>query len=126
MDDIVITSPFSSLIAFLKSFLYTQFKLKDLGILKYFLGLEIAWSSKGIMLSQRHYALQLLGDTSFLGSKLANLPMDPNDSLTVNDGDPLSSLDHSQYRMLIGRLLYLTLSRPDITFVVHLFSQFVS
>ena len=126
VDDIVITSPSSSLIDSLKSFFYTQFKLKDLGNLKYFLGLEIAQSSKGILLSQRHYALQLLEDTGFLGSKPAHLPMDPNVSLNVHDGDPLSSSDHSQYRRLIGRLLYLTLFRPDITFVVHRFSQFVS
>ena len=110
----------------MKSFLYTQFKLKDLGILKYFIGFEIARSSKGIILSQRHYTLQLLEDTGFLGAKPVVLPMDPKLQLNRSNGEPLSASNHSQYRCLIGRLLYLTLSRPDITFVVHRLSQFVS
>ena len=52
--------------------------------------------------------------------------MDPNTPLTFSNGDLLSLAEHSQYRRLVGRLLYLTLSRPDITFVVHHLSQFVS
>ena len=91
VDDIVITSPSVEDIAQLKQLLYSQFKLKDLGSLKYFLGLEIARSSTGIVLSQRHYALQLLEDTSFLASKLALLPMDPKLQRNSTDGELLSN-----------------------------------
>ena len=124
VDDIVITGPSHDLITALKCFISSQFKLKDLESLKYFLGLEIARSSTGIVLSQRHYALQILEDTGFLACKTATVPMDPKVQLNSTDGVPLT--DSSQYRRLVGRLLYLTLSRPDIMFAVHRLSQFVS
>ncbi|KAL5544289.1 hypothetical protein UlMin_008073 [Ulmus minor] len=121
VDDIIITSPNTHVIASLKTFLHDHFKLKDLGFLKYFLGLEIAKSSQGLNLSQRHYTLQLLEDTGYLACKPANLPMDPKVSLSADAGDLLA--DISQYRRLIGRLLYLTLSRPDITFAIRAYSD---
>ncbi|XP_024024810.1 uncharacterized protein LOC112092560 [Morus notabilis] len=124
VDDIVITSPSLDTVQQLKSFLHTQFKLKDLGSLKYFLGLEIARSSSGIVLSQRHYTLQLLEDTGFLASKPVSVPMDPKLQLNATDGDLLP--EASQYRRLIGRLLYLTLSRPGISYAVHKLSQFMA
>ena len=98
--------------------------MKDLGSLKFFLGLEIACAASGIVLSQRHYVLQLLEDTGFLGCKPAQLPMDPKMPLTASDGILLTN--PSQYRQLIGCLLYLPLSRLDITFAVHKLSQFVA
>ena len=72
VDDIVITGPNYKVIDSLKHFFHRTSKLKDLGCLKYFLGLKIAKSAKGIVLSQRHYTLQLLEDTCYL---LVNLPI---------------------------------------------------
>lgn len=86
--------------------------------------MEIARSSSGILLTQRHYTLQLLEDTGFLASKPTFVPMEPHLHLTATDGDLL--LDATLYRRLIGRLLYLILSRPDITFAVHQLSQYFS
>ena len=60
----------------------------------------------------------------FLASKPSSVPMDPNIHLNASDGELVP--DSSSYRRLIGRLLYLTLSRPDISFVVHQLSQYVS
>ena len=57
-------------------FLDNKFKLKDLGTLKYFLGLEVARIEKGISLCQRKFTLELLANTSLLVSKLANVPME--------------------------------------------------
>lgn len=109
MDVIIITGASSVDIDHLKAHLDYVFKLKELGTLRYFLGLELARSSKGIILSQRNYALQLLEDTGFLASKPVSLPMDPCVKLQATTGDLLADL--SSYRRLIGKLLYLTVSR---------------
>ncbi|XP_068655247.1 uncharacterized protein [Aristolochia californica] len=100
------------------------FKLKDLGCLKHFLGLEITHSKAGIVLSQRHYTLQLLEDSGYLACKPTRVPMDPKLHLTATDSDLLPDITH--YRWLVGKLLYLTLSRPDITFAIHKLTQFVA
>ena len=79
----------------LKTFLHSQFKLKDLGCLKYFLGLEIAQYATGIVLSQRHHRLQLLEDTRYFACKPTYVPMDLKVQLKAHDGVVLS--DVSQY-----------------------------
>lgn len=65
-----------------------------------------------------------MDDTGYLACKPTNTPMDLRNQLNANDGEPISNC--YQYRRLIGRLLYLTLSRPDISFDVHKLSQFIS
>ena len=124
VDDIILTGPSQSVIESLKAFLHGQFKFKDLGSLKYFLGLEIARSSQGLVLSQHQYTLKLLEDTVYLACKSVLVPMDPESPLIATQGDLLD--DPSSYRRFIGRLLYLTLSRPDITYDVYQLIQFLA
>lgn len=81
-----------------------QFKLKDLGQLKYFLGIEVARSQHGINLSQRKYALEILEDTGFLVAKPSRFPVEKNMSLTQSDGRLLD--DAAAYIRLVGRLIY--------------------
>jgi hypothetical protein len=76
VDDIVLTGNDFSEIQLVKSFLNDKFKIKDLGQLRYFLGLEVARSSSGIMLNQRNYTLELLSDTGMLAAKPSLTPYD--------------------------------------------------
>ncbi|KAM1377387.1 hypothetical protein ACFX1Q_038885 [Malus domestica] len=123
VDDIILAGNNIQAIEDIKSFLTKQFKLKDLGQLKYFLGIEIARSSKGIALSQRKYALEILEDAGYLGAKVATSPMEQNLSLRKDEGQCIT--DPSSYRRLIGRLIYLTITRPDLVYAVHILSQFM-
>ncbi|XP_071933222.1 uncharacterized protein [Coffea arabica] len=115
VDDIVITGNDAAGISSLKTFLHSQFQTKDLGLLKYFLGIEVAKSRKGIFLSQRKYVLDLLSETGKLGAKPASTPMIPNLQLT-KEGELLE--DPGRYRRLVGKLNYLTVTRPDIAYSI--------
>lgn len=123
VDDIVITGSDQDGIQKLKQHLFTHFQTKDLGKLKYFLGIEIAQSSSAVVLSQRKYALDILEETGMLDCKPVDTPMDPNVKLVPGQGEPLG--DPGRYRRLVGKLNYLTITRPDISFPVSVVSQFL-
>lgn len=124
VDDIVLVSDSTHEISKIKEALDNTFGIKDLGLLKFFLGLEVAHSSKGISLCQRQYCLNLLLDSGCLGSKPTSTPMEPGSHLHQDDG-PLFH-DVECYWRLVGRLLYLTTTRPDISFAVQQLFQFLS
>jgi hypothetical protein len=123
VDDIIIATNDSTSISPLTYFLDTQFKLKDLGPLKFFLGLEIARNSKGISICQKKYALDILEDDGLLAAKPVTFPMETNLKLSRTSGESL--VDPTSYRRLVGRLLYLTITRPDIAYSVQILSQFM-
>lgn len=123
VDDILVTSPNLQMIDDLKVFLDNAFKIKDLGKLGYFLGIEAKMDDSGLNLCQRKYALDILAEAGFLECKPVNTPMVPGYQLHHNDGTALS--DITGYRRLVGRLLYLTATRPDISYAVQQLSQFI-
>ncbi|CAL1398262.1 unnamed protein product [Linum trigynum] len=123
VDDVVLTGNDAGFISQVKSFLDSRFSIKDLGPLKYFLGIEVARSPEGIVLSQRKYTLDILKDAGVTGARPSSFPMEQNHSLTQPADDVIP--DISSYRRLIGRLLYLTVTRPDITYAVNVLSQHV-
>ena len=123
VDDIVVTGSDQDGIQKLKQHLFTHFQTKDLGKLKYFLGIEIVQSSSGVVLSQQKYALHILEETGMLDGKPVDTPMDPNVKLVPGQGESLG--DPGRYRRLVGKLNYLIITRPDISFPVSIVSQFL-
>ncbi|XP_057992186.1 retrovirus-related Pol polyprotein from transposon RE1 isoform X4 [Hevea brasiliensis] len=116
VDDIVITGNDHVGISKLKQHLSSQFQTKDLGKLKYFLGIAVAQSMTGITISQRKYALDILTEMGMLDCRHADTLMDPNVKLVPGQGKPLK--DPSRYRRLVGKLNYLTIMCPDISFAI--------
>jgi Reverse transcriptase (RNA-dependent DNA polymerase) len=123
IDDVIIIENSNEKIEKVKKYLKKEFDIKDLGQLSYFLGVEIATSSKGLFLSQQKYVLDLLKETEKLGLKPAGTPMETNVKLGTNNGEPLPNIE--QYQRLVGKLIYLTVTRLDITFAVSMVSQFM-
>ncbi|KAA0057482.1 putative mitochondrial protein [Cucumis melo var. makuwa] len=124
VDDMIITGNDPQAISDLQHYLGQHFEMKDLGSLNYFLGFEVSRRSDGYLLSQAKYASDLLARSGITNSNTASTPLDPNVHLTPYDGVPLEEV--SLYRQLVGSLIYLTVTRPDIAYVVHIVSQFMA
>lgn len=116
VDDVLVASRSLSLIQELKQFLHQAFTIKDHGEAKYFLCMEIIRSSKGTSLNQRKYILDMLSTVGLLGSKSATTLFPTGLIIHTKSGDLLTDLE--TYRRLIGQLLYLNLTRPDISYVI--------
>nr|GEV02947.1 hypothetical protein [Tanacetum cinerariifolium] len=114
VDDILLAGNNNSLINCLKHQLDIKFSIKDLGNLNYYLGIEFLRNKTGITMTQRKYALELLSTTGILDVKPSHIPIDPNIKLNDTDGDPLQ--DASLYKTLVGKLFYLTITRPDLSY----------
>ncbi|XP_059436891.1 uncharacterized mitochondrial protein AtMg00810-like [Corylus avellana] len=123
VDDVAIAINDPQAVSFFITLLNDRFKLKDLGSLKYFLGLEITRSTEGLSVCQQKYALEILEDSGLLAAKPVKFPLEQNLKLSKDEGDLIS--DSTSYRRLVGMLLYLTITRPDLAFSVQIFSQFM-
>ncbi|XP_020960529.1 uncharacterized protein LOC107647274 [Arachis ipaensis] len=123
VDDLVIAGNNGDAINKFKQYLHKCFHMKDLGRLKYFLGVEVARSSKEIFLCQRKYALDIITEAGLLAAKLAATPCEENHRLASAAGLVLSY--PSMYRRFVGRLIYLCFTRPDLAYNVHVLSQFI-
>ncbi|XP_016650515.1 PREDICTED: uncharacterized mitochondrial protein AtMg00810-like [Prunus mume] len=123
VDDIIVTGNDTEEQLKLQKYLSQEFEMKDLGDLKYLLGIEVARSKIGIFMCQRKYVIDLLTETGMLGCKLADTAIEMNQKLCEDmDQEPTKK---EQYQRLFGRLIYLAHIRPDIAYVVRVVSQFM-
>ena len=97
-----------------------EFEIKELGKLKYFLSLEVTYSTQGIFISQQKYVTDLLAETGKIGCKPISTPMDPNHKLGEAKKEPV--VDKRMYQRLVGRLIYLAHTRLDIAYLVSVIS----
>jgi histone deacetylase 1/2 len=125
VDDIIVASSSTAATEALLKDLQADFAPKDLGELHYFLGIEVKKVCDGILLTQHKYTLDLLHRVGMTGCKPMNTPMSSTDKLTLHDGEPLGSKDSTEYRSIVGALQYLTLTRPNISFVVNKVCQYL-
>ncbi|KAK9741362.1 hypothetical protein RND81_03G100000 [Saponaria officinalis] len=93
-------------------------------MIKYFIGLEITRSDEGIYINQRKYIMDILTDTGMEKAKSAPFPLPRGLHLTIDEGEILP--EPEVYRTLIGRMLYLNITRPDLSYAVQHLSQFLS
>ena len=123
VDDFVIAGNDLQAINKFKEHLSKCFHMKDLGKLKYFLGIEVSRGQDGICLSQRKYALDIIAEMGLLGCKPSAVPIELNHRL-ASISSPI--YEHPEkYRRLVGRFIYLSLIRPDLSYAVHILSQFM-
>nr|GEY05871.1 putative ribonuclease H-like domain-containing protein [Tanacetum cinerariifolium] len=123
VDDMVITGNDVEDIKGLKEGLFTEFEMKDLGNLKYFLGIKVLRSPKGIFIFQKKYILDLLVEIGMINCKPADTPMMVNQKLFMEKKAKLA--DRNRYQRLVGKLIYLSHTRPDITYAVGVVTRFM-
>ncbi|XP_039134341.1 uncharacterized mitochondrial protein AtMg00810-like [Dioscorea cayenensis subsp. rotundata] len=106
-----------------KERMMNMFEMSDLVSLKYFLGLEVRQLKETLMVSQRRYAEELLRNAGMLNCKPVSSPINSNEKLKVEDGS--GKVNSSKYRKMVGGLLYLIHTRPDIMYDVSVTSRFM-
>nr|GEV65681.1 putative RNA-directed DNA polymerase [Tanacetum cinerariifolium] len=123
VDDMVITGNDEEEIKRLKEGLLTEFEMKDLRNLKYFFGIKVLRSPKRIFICQKKYILDLLAEIGMINCKPADTPMMVNQKIFMEKKAKLA--DRNRYQRLVGKLIYLSHTRPDISYAVGVVSRFM-
>ncbi len=123
VDDLIITRNSNEDISDLKKLLKQEFEMKDLGELRYFFDIEVIQSPKGIWLLQRQYALNKLSKYGMTSCKPISIPLEQNVKVSADERDLLE--DTTMYRCIVGSLIYMTITRPDLSYAVGVVSQFM-
>lgn len=124
VDDLIFTGNDETMLKHFKSSMKREFEMTDLGKMKYFLGVEVIQDSEGIFISQRKYAKEILERFNLQNANHVKNPIVPGVKLT-EDGDE-NRVDSTVYKQLVGSLMYITTTRPDLMFVVCLLSRYMS
>ena len=123
VDDLIITGTPKKEIDLFKSQMKDKFEMSDLGLLAYYLGIEVTQTGGEITIKQTGYIDKILKDTSMTDSNDTKIPMDPGTKLVKAEDGEL--VDATYYRSLIGSLRYLLHTRPDLSYSVGLLSRFM-
>lgn len=108
IDNILLTGNNKNEIQAVKQFLNTEFTIRDLGEVDYFLSIQLIHTKDGVGVSQRKYIRDILQETNMLDAKPVDTPFVTVCKITKTEGKELSNL--SKYKRLVGRLLYLTVT----------------
>ncbi|GKB86161.1 zinc finger, CCHC-type containing protein [Tanacetum coccineum] len=123
VDDLIITGSHTQDIVEFKEQMKNEFKMSDLGLLAYYLGIEVSQKKWGIALRQTCYARKLLEQFGMQYCNLTKSPMEPK--LKVDNDEGGEEIDSNEYRRLVGCLRYLTHTRPDLSYSVGITSRFM-
>ncbi|XP_016704211.1 uncharacterized mitochondrial protein AtMg00810-like [Gossypium hirsutum] len=123
IDDLLVTGCKSELIENFKKQIQDVFEMTDLGLMTYFLGMEVNQSELGVFISQQIFALKLLSEFSMSKCKTASTPVALGEKLSSTS--EYDRVDEKGYKILVGYLLYLTATRPDIMYAVSLLLRFM-
>jgi hypothetical protein len=123
VDDLIITGGDVGAITKFKVQMQRIFRMSDLGLLSYYLGLEVTQGAHGIMLRQSAYATKVLEKAGLAGCNASATPMEPKLKLLKESTTP--SVDATEYRSLIGSLRYLCNSRPNLAYSVGYLCRFM-
>eukprot|EP00253_Pinus_taeda_P030394 PITA_30394 len=123
VDDVIFTGNDDQLIKNFKSVMKEEFEMTDMGFLRYFLGIEVDQNEKGIFISQARYVNQVLSRFNMEECKAAITPTVMG--LKLSREDSSKDFDPSLYKSIVGSLIYLTATRPDIMYVVSFISIFM-
>lgn len=124
VDDLIYTGNSLKMMNDFKSSMKNEFSMTDLGKMKYFLGIEVTQQNDFIHISQRKYTLELLNRFDMVSCNSVLVPMVPGTKVCRAENDELA--DETVYKQLIGSLIYITATRPDIMYAVSLLSRYMS
>ena len=123
VDDLIFTGNDETLVKEFKVSMKNEFDMTNLGRMKFFLGVEVMQTSKGIYMSQKKYAQEILERFGMENSNPTKTLMVPGCKLTKDEGG--IKVDSTQYKQIIGSLMYLTVTRPDLMYVMSLVSRYM-
>ncbi|KAK8628127.1 hypothetical protein V6N13_063839 [Hibiscus sabdariffa] len=124
VDDLLVTGNSSNMVLSFKEEMKKKFEMTDLGLMNYFLGMEVHQGENGIFISQRKYANDVLKKFKMQNCKPVSTPLVVNEKLSKFDGQ--RKVDAKEYKSLVGSLLYLTTTRPDLMFAASFLSRFMT
>ena len=123
VDDLIFTGNINLSIEEFRTTMKKEFEMTDMGLLRYFLGIEVKQTNEGIFISQTMYAGDILKRFRILNSKPT--PTLTTTGLKLSKDDCSSNVDPTFYKSMVGNLMYLTTKRPDIMYAFNLISTFM-